>query len=83
MTERHLDGNGHAGVLGELLAADPTTVRRRCPDCGDEHPLGAHRAHQGAAVVFRCPGCDAVALRLAVRDDELAVEWRGVYRVAR
>jgi predicted RNA-binding Zn-ribbon protein involved in translation (DUF1610 family) len=79
--DRVLDGNGRAGMLAQLLAVDPTTVQRRCQACGDEHVLGAHRAYEGAAVVFRCPGCDAVAVRIAERDDGVTVEWRGVYRV--
>jgi hypothetical protein len=84
MSERHLDGNGLAGLLGELLGvADVTTLERRCQGCGDEHPLGAHRAFAGAAQVLRCPGCGAIAARIEVRETELRVEWSGVLRVPR
>lgn len=83
MTDTPLDGNGLAGLLGELLAAEPTVTVRRCQSCGHEHPLAAHRAYRGAGVVLRCPGCEEVAVRIAERDDELIVEWRGVFRLPR
>ena len=76
----HLDGNAMAGALGQVLALDVTRLRRRCPDCGLEDVLAAHRAYVGAATVLRCPGCDAVAVRVAERDGDVMVEWRGVYR---
>jgi hypothetical protein len=34
-------------------------------------------------VVLRCPGCDAVAVRVVTLGDELVVEWSGTYRAAR
>jgi hypothetical protein len=83
MSDSHLDGNGVAGLLAELLLTDPTTVRRRCQGCGDEFPLAAHRAYRGAGVVLRCPGCGVVAARIVERDGELLAEWRGVLRVKR
>jgi hypothetical protein len=84
MTEQlHTDGNHLAGLLAELLAADPTTMRRRCQSCGAEHPLAAHRAYHGAGAVLRCPGCGDVAARIVASDAELVVEWRGAYRARR
>ena len=78
----HLDGNATAGALGRMLALDVTRVLRRCPDCGLEEVLAAHRAYAGAATVLRCPGCEAVAVRVAERDGDVMVEWRGVFRTA-
>jgi hypothetical protein len=83
MSDLHTDGNGVAGLLAEFLAVDPTTTRRRCQSCGHEHLLAAHRAYHGAGVVLRCPGCEDVAIRIAVSDRELVLEWRGTYRTAR
>jgi Family of unknown function (DUF6510) len=83
MTDTPLDGNGVAGLLAEILAAEPTTTLRRCQSCGDEQPLAAHRAYQGAGMVLRCPSCTDVAVRIIERDDGLMVEWRGVYTVPR
>ena len=82
MTDTHTDGNESAGVLGRLLAVEVTTVRRRCQSCHAEHPLAEHRAYHGAAVVLRCPACDDIAVRVAERDDDVVVEWRGTYRIA-
>jgi ribosomal protein S27AE len=83
MTDRHLDGNGVAGLLGEVLAVDATTVRRTCQSCGNEHVLAEHRAYEGAGIALRCPGCGDVAVLVAVAGDELRVQWRGTYRVRR
>jgi hypothetical protein len=83
MTDLHTDGNDVAGTLGELLAADPTTTRRRCHSCGAERPLAEHRAYRGAGIVLRCPGCDDVAVVIGECDGELVVQWRGTLRVPR
>jgi hypothetical protein len=83
MTELHTDGNELAGLLAEFLAADPTTLRRRCQSCHDEQPLAAHRAYRGAGVVLRCPSCGDVAIVIGESEDELVLEWRGAYRARR
>lgn len=83
MNELHTDGNELAGLLGEILAADPTTMLRICQSCGDQSAIAAHRAFHGAGVVLRCPSCDDVAVVIGVSDDRLTLEWRGTYRVAR
>jgi Family of unknown function (DUF6510) len=83
MTERHLDGSGVAGLLEELLAAEPTSARRTCGSCGAEHPFGEHRAYQGAGLVLRCPACHDVAVRVLAREDEAVVEIRGRVRIRR
>jgi hypothetical protein len=82
-TNPFTDGNDVAGLLAEFAASEMTTVHRRCQGCHDEHPLGAHRAYHGAGIVLRCPGCDAVAVRIATIDDRLLVEWRGMYSAPR
>jgi hypothetical protein len=83
MSDTHTDGNEVAGLLAEFAAAEITTTVRRCQSCGNEHELGSHRAYRGAAVVLRCPGCDAVAVRVATVGDDLVVEWSGSYRARR
>jgi hypothetical protein len=77
MTDVHTDGNGVAGLLAEVLATEPTVLRRTCQSCGDVQPLGAHRAYHGAGVVLRCPSCGDVAVRIGVHAHRLTVEWRG------
>jgi hypothetical protein len=83
MTDVHTDGNGVAGLLGEVLAVEVTQVLRSCQSCGDESPLGAHRAYEGAGTVLRCPACDDVALLVGVRDDRLVMQWRGTFSISR
>ena len=82
MTDLHLDGNGVAGLLGEVLAIEPTAIARICQSCGNEHPLGAHRAYRGAGVVLRCPGCEAVAIVIGLHGERRTIRWEGVYRLA-
>ena len=90
MDEQHIDGNGIAGLLGEiagLLAeiadAEMTTVVRTCQSCGDRRMIGEHRAYRGAGVVLRCATCDDVAVVVGVQEQRLVVEWRGTYMVRR
>jgi Zn finger protein HypA/HybF involved in hydrogenase expression len=83
MNDSHTDGNEVAGLLAEFAAAEITTTVRRCQHCHDEHAVGSHRAYRGAGIVLRCPGCGAVAVRVATVGDELVVEWSGTYRAAR
>ncbi len=83
MDEQHIDGNGVAGLLGEIAGAEMTSVMRTCQSCGDRQPLGAHRAYRTAGVVLRCPSCEDVAVVVGVRDERLVVEWRGRYEIAR
>ena len=81
--DQHIDGNGIAGLLAEAFGADVTAAPRRCVDCGLTSVLGAHRVHRGAGIVVRCPGCDAVALRIGEVDDRLMVTWSGVLSLPR
>jgi Family of unknown function (DUF6510) len=72
-----LDGNAIAGLLGEILAVEPTRLLRRCASCHERHPLAAHRAYRSAGVVLRCPACGDTALIVGTLDHELAVQLRG------
>jgi hypothetical protein len=79
----HLDGNGVSGLLAEALAGDPSTLLRRCDGCGQEHPMGAHRAYRGAGVALRCPGCGEVGVLIGIHAERLTVRAGGVYTVPR
>jgi hypothetical protein len=83
MDDQHLDGNGIAGLLGEIAGADLTSVLRMCPSCRDRRPLGEYRAFRSAGTVLRCPNCADVALVVGMQDTRLVVEWRGVYEMDR
>jgi hypothetical protein len=83
MDDQHLDGNGIAGLLGEIAGADMTGVLRTCPSCRDRRAVGEHPAYRSAGVVLRCPGCGDVALVVGIQETRLVVEWRGVYAISR
>ena len=83
MDEQHIDGNGVAGLLGEIAAAEMTSVLRTCQSCSDRRALGEHRAYRAAGVVLRCPSCEDVALVIGVQDERLVVDWRGTYEFER
>jgi len=79
--ETWLDGNGMAGLLGEVFGAEVTAVVRACGSCGTEAAVGAHRAYRGAGVVLRCPGCSDVAIRIAQLPDRNVVLVRGSWSI--
>lgn len=77
--DRRLDGNAAAGVLGEVLAVDPTTAVSTCAHCGNPAPLGAHLVYADApALVIRCPGCMQVVIRCASDAAGVRLEMSGV-----
>jgi hypothetical protein len=83
MDEQHIDGNGIAGLLGEVAGAEMTSVLRTCQSCGDRRAIGEHRAYRAAGVVLRCPSCEDVAMVIGVQDTRLIVDWRGTYEIER
>jgi Family of unknown function (DUF6510) len=61
-----LDGNAAAGILSEVFVPDLTTARATCANCGTTRPLGALPVYaHGMGTLMRCPGCDAIILRVA------------------
>jgi Family of unknown function (DUF6510) len=82
-TNLHIDGNGVAGLLGEIFVNEMTLARRVCDGCGEEHPIGAHRAYSGAGTVLRCPNCGALAASVTVLPSEYVVGLFGAWRLAR
>lgn len=76
---RRLDGNAAGGVLGEVLAVDPTTAISTCAHCGAPAPLGQHLVYADApALVIRCPGCMQVVIRCASDEAGVRLEMSGV-----
>lgn len=65
MTDRYEDGNALAGPLSEIFTVDLTVAIQVCVGCGRRGPVAALRVYRHApGLVARCPGCDAVVLRL-------------------
>jgi hypothetical protein len=81
MEEMHTDGNGVAGLLQEIFVAEVTSARRVCDGCGEDHPIGAHRAYRGAGTVLRCPGCGAMAASVSVLPDSYVIGMTGSWRL--
>jgi hypothetical protein len=75
----HLDGNAAAGVLREVFAAELTAATATCAGCGLTGPVAAVDVYEsGIGTVLRCPGCDAVLLRVVHARGDTCVEMRGV-----
>ena len=73
-----LDGNAAAGILSELFVPDLTTARATCANCGATCALGALFVYaHGMGTVVRCPGCDAVVLRVAHTPTQLWLDLTG------
>ena len=77
--EMRLDGNAAGGALRELFARDVTAATATCAGCGTPRPVGALLEYGHAmGVVLRCPGCDAVMLRLARTPAAWRVDMSGI-----
>jgi hypothetical protein len=74
-----LDGNALGGLLGEVFAAEMTLARSTCGCCGAVREVGALAVYiQAPGAVARCPGCDAVLLRLVRAEGRLWLDLQGV-----
>ena len=82
MADQHIDGNGVAGLLGEILAAEITAILRPCQSCG-RRAVAEHLAYHSAGVVLRCTNCTDVAVVVGMHGTRLMVEWRGIFEIAR
>jgi hypothetical protein len=77
--ELRLDGNAAGGVLRDVFAFEATAARATCAGCGDTRPIGALLAYgHTMGVVLRCPGCDAVMLRLTRIPGQLRMDASGI-----
>ncbi|MGW5349533.1 DUF6510 family protein [Streptomyces sp. NPDC004031] len=67
-----LDGNALAGPLSAVLAADPTTAWRSCPNCRLTGTMAQlHLYGPDPGLTGRCPGCGVVALRFVEQPHHL------------
>ncbi|WP_019547002.1 DUF6510 family protein [Streptomyces sulphureus] len=78
MVMQHLDGNMLAGPLSEVFAVEPTTALRRCPHCRLVSSLAQlHVYGPQPGITARCPGCSAIALRMARHPGALWLQLGG------
>jgi Zn finger protein HypA/HybF involved in hydrogenase expression len=83
MDETALDGNVLAGPLREIFAMDVTSAVTRCANCGRTGPVAWLRVYADApGLVARCPGCEAVMLRLVHGRDTVWLDLRGMVTLA-
>jgi hypothetical protein len=76
---RRVDGNALGGLLGDLFAADLTMATTTCVGCRAVAPLAAIHVYLDApGVVARCPGCDAVLLRLVRHETRAWLDLTGI-----
>ena len=74
-----LDGNAIGGLLGEIFVGELTVARSTCASCGAVREIGALAVYaQAPGTVVRCPGCDAVLLRVARGESRIWLDLQGV-----
>ena len=74
-----LDGNAAAGALSTVFAFDVTSSVGRCAGCGRTSAMGGARVYAaGPGLVVRCPGCDAVLVRVVESEGRTWVDVRGL-----
>ena len=77
--ERYTDGNALAGPLREIFAVELTAAVGQCASCGRVGTVAGLRVYQQApGAVVRCPGCDAVLIRLVRGPDRAWLDVRGL-----
>jgi Family of unknown function (DUF6510) len=76
---RWSDGNALGGPLSELLAVDITVTTGQCAHCDRTAVLAQAVTFASAhGIVARCPGCDAVLLRVVRGPDKAWLDARGL-----
>jgi hypothetical protein len=75
----HVDGNMLAGPMSELFAVDVSMATGDCANCGLNGPVAALQVYARApGIVARCPGCDAVMMRLVRAPDAAWLDLTGM-----
>jgi hypothetical protein len=80
--DMHTDGNGAAGLLQQIFAAEITMTERVCQSCHAQRPIGAHLNYPSAGTVLRCPECGDVAATIVERPGGYAVSVHGTWMFA-
>ncbi len=74
-----LDGNAIGGLLGDVFVGELTVARSTCSSCGAVWEIGALAVYaQAPGSVARCPGCDAVLLRVVRGEGRIWLDLQGV-----
>jgi Family of unknown function (DUF6510) len=82
MDEQRLDGNVVAGALADVFVGDATVLSETCGDCGTTTVLAEVHVYVDApGAVLRCPGCEAVVMRVVRLPGRLVVDFPALRRV--
>ena len=77
-----LDGNAAAGILSEIFVPDLTAAAATCAHCGATRAVGALLVYaHGMGTVIRCPGCEAVVLRITRTASRIWLDATGARRI--
>jgi Family of unknown function (DUF6510) len=78
-TEAAYDGNVLAGPLSEVFGVEVTTAVGRCRSCGTSAQVATLRVYgPDPGFVGRCPGCEAVLVRIVRSPDALWLDISGM-----
>ena len=73
-----LDAEAAAGILYDVFSAEMTSSPTECAHCGREGEVGTLLAFmQGPAMIFRCPACENVVLRVVRTSGAIYLDARG------
>lgn len=76
---RRVDGNALGGVLSEIFAVDLTMATTTCAGCRGVAALAVLHVYLDApGAVARCPGCDAVQLRVVSNETRTWLDLTGI-----
>jgi hypothetical protein len=82
VTDFMVDGNAMAGDLREIFAMEVTAATVICAGCGRASAVATlHLWDHAPGIVARCPGCEAVVLRVVRAPDRAFLDMRGAMRL--
>jgi hypothetical protein len=74
-----LDGNAAGGLLGSIFPFDMTVATAVCDGCGARGQVASLTLYADApGIVLRCPGCEAVLLRVVEGHGRYWLDLRGL-----
>ncbi|HEX5167257.1 MAG TPA: DUF6510 family protein [Thermomicrobiales bacterium] len=79
LTDTRLDGNAAAGLLGAIFPFEMTLAVAVCDGCGATAQVAALTVYaQAPGLIARCPGCQAVLLRVVEGPDRYWLDLQGL-----
>jgi hypothetical protein len=80
--DQRLDGNAVAGALADVFTGDSTMFVDTCDGCGSRTVQAEVHVYVDApGTVLRCPGCDAVLMRVVRLPGRILVDFPALRHV--